>query len=68
MAENSEVTFGVDCHTPEGRVSLREDMAFLRALRIGARKGGEKIFWWLVGIGGTSAIAWFCPEINKHLK
>jgi hypothetical protein len=68
MAEKFEVTFGVDCHTPEGRVSLREDMAFRRALRVDARKGGEKIFWWFVGIAGTGAIAWFWPEINKHLK
>jgi hypothetical protein len=67
MGEKLELTFGVNCRDPDERVEARKDMEFLRSLRLGACKGGEKIFWWAVGIVGTSALAIFWPEISKHV-
>jgi hypothetical protein len=67
LADKFEKTLGVNCLDPEERVETRKDMEFLRSLRLGARKGGEKIFWWAVGIVGTSALAIFWPEISKHV-
>jgi hypothetical protein len=43
------------------------DMAFLRDLRKGVRKGGEKMFWWALGIVGMSALALFWPEITRRI-
>lgn len=67
MAEKFEMTFGIDCRSAEERAHLREDMKFLRRLREAAGRGGEKIFWWVVGIVGTAAVAWFWPDIGKHM-
>lgn len=68
MAEKFEMTFGIDCRSAEERAHLREDMKFLRRLREGASRGGEKIFWWAIGLAGTAVVAWFWPDIGKHLK
>jgi hypothetical protein len=46
---------------------IAEDRKFVRALRAGARKGGEKIFWWAVALLGTSALAVFWPDLSKHI-
>jgi hypothetical protein len=67
MTEKIEKTFGIDCTEPDERAETRKDMEFLRSLRLGARKGGEKIFWAAVGILGTSALAVFWPEITKRI-
>lgn len=88
LAEKVEMTFGVDCRSPEERMETRKDMEFLRSrrledldhgdelaldmkflrdLRKGVRKGGEKIFWWVVGIVGMSALAVFWPEITRRI-
>lgn len=67
MAEKFELTFGINCLDQNERTETRKDMEFLRALRQGARRGGEKIFWWAIGLVGTSALAWFWPQINKWI-
>lgn len=67
MAEKIERTFGVDCNDIEERAETRKDMEFLRAMRIGARHGGERLFWWAIGLAGTSAVALFWPDISKHI-
>lgn len=68
MAEKFEVTFGINCLAPEEREAVREDMKFLRALRQGARSGGERLFWGLWGLLGTAAFSFFWPDIQKWLK
>lgn len=68
MAEKFELTFGIDCRSPEERIELREDMSFLRSLRTHAQAGGEKIFYWAIGLVGTGLIAWFWPDISKFGK
>lgn len=68
VAEKIERTFGIDCSDVEERAETRKDMEFLRAMRVGARQGGERIFWWLLGITGTAAVAWFWPGISKYVS
>lgn len=65
MAEKIELTFGVNCRDPKDREAVSDDMKFLRTLRTQTQKGGEKIFWWAIGLVGTGAIAWFWPELTK---
>ena len=67
MAEKIERTFGVDCSDVEERSETRKDMEFLRAMRRGARRGSEKLFWALVSLVGTSVVAWFWPNISKFI-
>jgi hypothetical protein len=84
MAEKFEMTLGIDCRAPDERVETRKDMEwlrlartdaelvedrrFLRSLRKGASKGGEKILFWLVGLFGSAAVAYFWPDIARHFK
>lgn len=65
MAEKIELTFGVNCRDPKEREEVSDDMKFLRMLRTQTQKGGEKIFWWVIGVAGTGIIAWFWPELTK---
>lgn len=65
MAEKIELTFGVNCRDPKDREAVSDDMKFLRTLRTQTQKGGEKIFWWAIGLIGTGVIAWFWPELTK---
>ena len=63
-----ELILGVDCTDKEEREETHEDMKFLRMLRETSRKGGEKLFWWVLAIFGAGALAWFglSPDaINK---
>lgn len=83
MAEKFEMTLGIDCRSPDERVETRkdmewlrsartdegllEDLRFLRSLRDGASKGAEKLLFWLVGLFGSAAVAYFWPDIAKHI-
>lgn len=67
LAEKFEMTLGIDCRAPEERAEMRKDMEFVRSLRLGARKGGEKIFWWAIALVGTTALGIFWPDISKHI-
>ena len=68
MAEKFEMTFGINCLDPEQRDLLREDMKFLRRLRLRASVGGEKIFWGLVSLLGAGIVAWLWPQAKDLLK
>jgi hypothetical protein len=65
LAEKIERTFGVDCNDVDERAETRKDMEFLRAMRVGARRGSERLFWGLVSLVGTAVVAWFWPDISK---
>ncbi|WP_018265139.1 hypothetical protein [Methylosinus sp. LW4] len=54
LAEKFEMTLGIDCQAPEERAEMRKDMEFLCSLRLGACKGGEKIFRWAFALLGTT--------------
>lgn len=68
MAEKFELTFGIDCRSADERMELRDDFSFLRTIRTQAQKGGERIFYWAIGIAGTGLLAWFWPDISKFGK
>lgn len=68
LKDKIERTFGIDCSDVDERAETRKDMEFLRALRMGARHGGEKIFWWVMGIAGISALTLFWPDFSKYFK
>ena len=68
MAEKFEITFGIDCTDPGERDELREDMKFLRAMKKTAATGGQKLFFGLLGLVGTGAIAFIWPELQKYWK
>lgn len=67
MAEKFEMTLGIDCRSPEERAETRKDLEFLRNLRMGANRGAEKVLYWIVGVFGSAAIAYFWPDIAKHI-
>lgn len=68
MAEKIELTFGVNCLCEDERRALREDMVFLRAMRDTARRGGEKLFFIIVGLGGAALLSFLAPEVWKNIK
>jgi hypothetical protein len=68
MAEKFEMTLGIDCRSAEERVETRQDMEFLRTLRKGAHKAGERLFLLIVGLVGAAVIAWAFPGVSKYLK
>lgn len=67
MAKKLELTAGWDCRDPNSRLEIRKDMEFLREIRVTARRGAERIFFWLLGILGLGLVALigFKPEIWK---
>lgn len=68
LAEKFEITFGINCLSEDDRGETRKDMFFLRSMRKTAQAGGEKIFLFIIGIGGAALIAFIFPSLWKDIK